>query len=387
MKKIQFLIVVAMVLIGQTSYAQCKEVNKANLQLRKGYPDEAIQYLKEADSLFTTLTEPIDDEKCIANHSLVYAASYLKKAVEEPVFANKLLFTKKSDEYFQKFYKIQDIPKAIKIDGDAQFEQLGIMLKNVAVDAYSENKMQTAYELNLRSIEVFEIINPKKIDNALKFNTAICAMAVEKYNEALPYLDEIIAAKYEARLATAYRLKSEAQLKLKMTKEAQATLDSAMVQFPEDNNLKLQALNLMMDAGENEKALETVTKILETEQKRADLYVVQAQLYYDQNEAEKAKEAYEKAREVEPNNEYALYGIGVYYVQQANQLVEDLNNAEGEEKEALKKQLDARYEKAIYFLEQALSVNPKDRSTLTTLVRLYRSMGNEDKAQEYEVKL
>ena len=387
MRKIQFLILFCGVVASQTSFGQCKEVNKANLQLRKGNPDEALAHLKEADSLFSVVREEIDDEKCLANYPLVYGASYLKKAVDAEDFSTKLLYTKNADKYFQKFYQTKDVPKNIKVDGDAQFEQLGLVMQNVAVDAYSASKMQTAYELNIRAIEIFNTISPKRIDNALKFNTAISAMAIEKYEEALPFLDEIIEAEYKSRLATAYRLKSQAHLNLKQRAEAQATLDSAMTKFPEDNNLKLQALNLMMEAGQNDKALETVNKILETEQGRADLYVVQAQLYYDNNEAEKAKEAYEKAYELEPTNEYALYGIGVYYVQESNKIVEELSKAKTEDKEALTNQLNARYEKAIHFLEKALAVSPEDRSTLTTLIKLYRSMGNEDKAQEYESRL
>lgn len=388
MKKIGFLVVLFSVFYASSTCGQCKEVNKANLKLRKGYPDEAIAFLKQADSLFSTVREEMNDSKCLANYPFVYAASYLKKAVDATEFPTKLLYVKKSDEYFQKFYNTKEIAKAIKVDGDAQFEQLGILMKNVAVDAYSEDKMATAYEFNKRSIEIFKQVNPKKIDNPLKFNTAICAVGLQKYDEALPYLEDLIEAKYEDRLATAYRLKSQCQLAIGEKEAAAATLDSAMAAFPEDNNLKLQALNLMMETGKSDLALETVNKILETEQTRADLYIVQAQLFYAKEEYEKARAAYEAAREIDPTDEYALYGIGVYHVKKSNDIVTEIDKAESDEEiEGLKEKLQSRYEKAVYYLLQAHEVDPSDKATIKTLIRVYRSMGNEDKAVEFEGKL
>jgi tetratricopeptide (TPR) repeat protein len=55
--------------------------------------------------------------------------------------------------------------------------------------------------------------------------------------------------------------------------------------------------------------------------------------------------------------------------------------------ESTKAQSTANYQKAIPYLEKTLEINPENVEVMNTLFRLYRQLGNSEKALEYKKRI
>ena len=142
----------------------------------------------------------------------------------------------------------------------------------------------------------------------------------------------------------------------------------------------------------NNESLILIDDILSKVKNRADIWVIKAQMLNGKGDTKASKEAYLKALEIEPNNEYALYGVAVYYISEANELVDMLNkgtdaNGKKIDEEALTESIKGSYTKAIHYLEKSINNNPKDLSSIEMISKVYHALGMEDKAMFYENKL
>lgn len=391
MKKISLLLLV-FAFSSNVVKSQCKEVNSARSKLSADKTDEALVLLNDADKLITDENKSEIESKCLANFYFAYAVAHLKKAIEEMDEAPKVMNIDKSTMYFTEFYKLENAPKSLIDEANAQYEQLATVNLNTAADLYNGKNYKTALKYTQKAIDIYYQLKKTKNILSAKYNAALSCIALEKYELAIDYLNELIVNNYDDNNALHYRLKAEALSNLSKNDLATIVLDTAISKYPEDLDLKFQQLNILMQENKNQKALSVITKILEKVTNRPDLWVVQAQLLQANGEVNSAKISYQKALDLDPKNEYALYGVGIYYIGEANKLIEMINkgvDAEGKKVDVPEMQIkvNAHYDKAIFYLKKVLEVNPKDASSIETLSNVYKSIGNEDKSLEYANKL
>ena len=101
---------------------------------------------------------------------------------------------------------------------------------------------------------------------------------------------------------------------------------------------------------------------------------------YDQTgEKEKARQNYEQALKVDPNNFDANFNLGVLHFNKAADLNNKYNkmDAATQKKTGAKVMADSKasFNKAVPYFEAAHKANPKDVGTMETLAKVYINVG------------
>ena len=115
-----------------------------------------------------------------------------------------------------------------------------------------------------------------------------------------------------------------------------------------------------------------------------------ALLYRQNNDFEKAKETFSKARHIAPNNEelkkgeFDLYfSIGLNYLQEEDKLIKEINESVADKKkyDQLMEKRKKMFTDSIPYLEKAYSIDPNDQNTIKLLKASYEITGQPDKAK------
>ncbi len=167
-----------------------------------------------------------------------------------------------------------------------------------------------------------------------------------------------------------------------------ATLSKAREMYPEDEGLVRIELQTYLDSGDFEAALKNLDIAIAQEADNKLFYYVKAViLHTNMNKPAEAITAYDAAIALDPNYADALYMKGLLYINSANAIIEKMNalplNAT-KQYEAMKKEQNAEFEKALPLFEKAQSLNPTDESTLKALKEVYYRLGNYAKSKEME---
>ena len=103
-------------------------------------------------------------------------------------------------------------------------------------------------------------------------------------------------------------------------------------------------------------------------------------------ENEKAETALNKALEIDPNYQDALYQLGAHLITWAG----DTRTAASQLKfgypnyDKMIIQSDDIYRRALTPLEKYITISPNDKDVLTILCQLHRSLGDINKSNEYK---
>lgn len=143
--------------------------------------------------------------------------------------------------------------------------------------------------------------------------------------------------------------------------EARQLYEEIVRQDPGDKFSYRQLMALKTSGQKPEKAAEEVGRLLKIP-RRADnpqLYALQGKEFYRAGEYEKALDAYQKARELEPENVYFSSQIGFCYYRLQ------------------------QYEKAVAEFKRVLEKTPGDNYCINTIIRCYQFLGRLSEAAEY----
>ena len=105
---------------------------------------------------------------------------------------------------------------------------------------------------------------------------------------------------------------------------------------------------------------------------------------------EEARAAYAKAIEIDPDYVEPLYMSGLTYVESANAITEKMNALklnETSKYNALQKEQNGQFEKALPFFEKAHSIDPKDKDTLNALKEVYYKLKMYEKAKTIQAEI
>merc|ERR1712000_252064 len=103
-------------------------------------------------------------------------------------------------------------------------------------------------------------------------------------------------------------------------------VDTALEVFPTDGALIKNRINLLIQLEKVEEAKTDLKKAIESEPENTDLYFTLGILLDETGDLEGSKEAYKKAIAITPNHFESNYNYGVILINEANEIIKEVNN-------------------------------------------------------------
>ena len=219
-----------------------------------------------------------------------------------------------------------------------------------------------------------------------KYYAAIFAVQSELHEEAIALLEEMKHGEYEAISVNQFLYQE--YLALKDTAKFVATLQDAVVRFPQEPWFLQNLINYYIFSGQEATAIDYLAQAIKSEPNVAQYHLIKGNLDENQGHYEEALKDFDEALRCDPTLADAEAGKGRVYYNQAVKLNEAA--ATISDNKAYKKALDEMNEvfrKSLPFFEKAHEMAPEERTYLQTLKALYYRFGMNDKFEEASAKL
>jgi tetratricopeptide (TPR) repeat protein len=383
------ILAIALVLVSSGINAQCNEIKTALKELNNNQLKESVLSLDSANKLIIEQGISNIDEKCMAKYYFARGTTNFELAKKEEDITAKVAAFAKSEENYNNFFKNNQKPDDLLKLAESNYNSLAIEYINVGVDLYQKQDYEKALEFTEKGIEIKLKSTEKSVDNQDLFNAMICSKMALKYEKALVYADTLINSKKSTpdKILEYKTQKVEILSALGKNKEAIDLIIQLKTINPSNVNLQLTELQLYLNENNNENALILLESLTQQINNREDLFVVKAQLHFQKSQMGEAISAYNKALQLNPKSESALYGLAVVHVNQANAYIESIKNVKQQNVLEAENKLNTYYNSAIMYLDRLLAVNPNDRDSISALISIYKSMGDEVKVKVYQDKL
>ena len=219
-----------------------------------------------------------------------------------------------------------------------------------------------------------------------KYYTAIFAVQSELHDEAIALLEEMKAGETEP-IAVNQFLYQE-YVALKDTAKFVATLQDAVVRFPQEPWFLQNLINYYIFSGQEKTAIDYLAQAIEREPEVAQYHLIKGNLDENQGNYEEALKDFDNALKYDPTLADAQAGKGRVYYNQAVKLNEAAATiSDNKEYKKALDEMNAVFRQSLPFFEKAHEMAPEDRSYLQTLKALYYRFGMNDKYEEVSEKL
>ena len=366
MKKLAFIF--AFLLVAGLSFAQNKNVRKADRALESGDLQEAKGLINEA----TKDEQTKDDPKTWYTRGTIYQA-----ILNQDGYSEELLM-EAANSYDKVFELVEESDKYFTLT-DLKVQELWGKYVNEGSDAYSEQKFEDAVAAFKRAL----VVLPK--DTTATLYAGISAQQMQDDKTALKYYYRLIElGKHDPDIYSS--IISIERYSNKDIDKALEVVGMAKEQFPENSDFDKQEINLLIVGERVDEAKNRITEAIEKEPENANLYFNLGHLYEELENPEKAEEAYLKALEIDPDYLDANYNYAVYYYNQAVDLLKvvadmDLQTYRKKGKK-IEEEASGYLKKAKPYFEKALELAPEELAIIETLQTLYSQLGENEKAEE-----
>ena len=254
----------------------------------------------------------------------------------------------------------------------ASDHNLLIKKQNIGNSFYEDNNFKSAFE-NLK-----EVSDNFPADTTLSLNTAICALNLQMYNEAMIYFTRAVEngiknpAVYQ-KIAQIYTSKFDDKAALKI-------LNEGLSANPSNSGLLNDRINLLIDAGSYAQALDLIGNKLDAEEGNKLLVYLYGYLQQANKNNAKAIPAYNTALEKDPNFFDAMYQLGLAFVESSNEALKS-NDADKMQR------YQSFVNRAEIALERANEIDPNNKNAIQLLIDLYTKKNELDKVQALRTKL
>ena len=282
----------------------------------------------------------------------------------------------------QNFYNtaIEAVKQARKLDRyddnsgliKASDHNLLIKKQDIGSQYFLDNDFKLAF-INLK-----EVSDNFPADTALALNTAICAINLQMYDDAMTYFKRAVEngirnpAVYQ-KMSQIYSAKFDDKTSLKL-------LEEGLALNPQNNILTNDYINLLIDNENYPKALELIEGKLQVQQGDKLLYYLMGYLEQTTGNKSKAILFYNQALEKDPNYFDAMYQLGLAFLGAGN----DALNSSDKNKNEKYKSLINRAEIA---LERANEIDLNNKNCVQLLIEIYTRKNELDKVQALKSKL
>ena len=159
------------------------------------------------------------------------------------------------------------------------------------------------------------------------------------------------------------------------------------MKFPQSQSLLIGLINYYLESGENtDRLFVLINEAKKNEPNNASLYYVEGNIHKQLGNLEAAVAAYAECAVVDPNYDFAYYGTGVLYYDNAVELSEKASAELDDAKyQALQDQCTESLRNAMEPFEKAYEVSNNDalkRNTAEYLKNIYYRFSSEDKYME-----
>lgn len=348
----------------------------------------AFNYLKfnELDKAKEAIDRAAMDEKTLASAKTWYYRGMIYQAIGESTDAN---FRNLEPKAFKVAY--DSYQRSINYDSKnaytediktKRFPRLFVSLSHEGVKEYQAKK----YLVALENFEAALLINPN--DTPLLFNSALAAMGAGLTEKSKEYLNKLIIYKYNdpdiyRRLANILKVEKD-------TTQALAILEQGRREFPTNNPLMIDELNIYLLRGEANKIVDKLKEATAADPNNKQLYMVLGTAYDNMKNPDEAEKAYKRAVEIDPVYFDAWYNLGAMYYNLGVEDVKYANNlpaSKQQEYERVAARAQGHFDKALPYLEKALELSPNDRNTLLSLKEIYARNGEEAKSFDMKKRL
>lgn len=405
-------------LISAFTWAQKKEIRKADKALEELKYSEAMSFLAQAEPLLGGA-----DQNMKAHYYLVEAEVLMGQA--NTIDGAKL---KKAAE---------SLLKAEELNGDSKMtermaqskEKLRIELVNSAIGDQEKkkydsaaNKLEEAYNISKKDTSYLyyaagNLVNGGKFDEALTIYEQLLEMNYTGIQ------DEYVATNKETGELATFGSKAErdnaitfglyinaldrksksveADLLQKVTliyinkgenDKALSVMEKARAANPDDVALMRSEADLAYKMGDMTKYNRVMSEVIKTDPNNPELYYNLGVGASQLGEKDKARNYYMKALELKPDYSYAQINMGGLILEGEAAIVEEMNGlgnsrADNARYDELKEKRRKMYEEAMPYLERASELAPENIGVVQTLMNIYSQLGEDEKFKATKAKL
>ena len=373
MKRLTMLILAATITVA--AFAQSKNVNKANLAFTKQEYAEAITFIEPA----------LEDEKTKDKGRTWYVRGQIYGDIAMSDDENiKSIDPDALNKAVDSYNKVLEIEK----EGSSYH---GLALINIStltgsvlnrgVVAFQADDFETA----MLAFDQYSKVVPG--DTTGFVYAALMAQQLERYEDVVKYYEGAFNLDYYPKNALNSVIYYELN-QLENPEKAMEFAKIAMEKYPEDNNFKKTAVDILIKMDKIDDAIANLKVAIEKEPENSMLYTNLGLLYDSQEKFEEAKEQYEKALSLNPDERFALINIAVFYIgtgDKINHTAIDMDVAtyrkEGAKIEAKAK---LEWQQAVPFLEKVLEADDTDELALQNLHAVYFKLKDYENAKKME---
>jgi tetratricopeptide (TPR) repeat protein len=336
--------------------------------LSTGMSEETYNLIMSGQNVTPTAQTETLNGKQYTVHIFDNKKVYIENAVIQ--FWDILKF--ESPNPIQKSYESYTKAKSLDTEGKnakklkEDFTNLSSLSKAEAFNKFNLNKYSEAVDFFTLAIDCSAEVG--EIDTLSIYYAGVLSIEAKKYDLSEKYLRKAIEVGYIERGDT-YSYLAEAMKELGKVDEARAILEKGFAGNPENQQLIIALINNYMSSGKDPKdIIPLITKAQEKEPENINLYIVEGDLREKLNDIEGAAKCYTKAMEINANDFFGYYKLGLLYFNIGAKYSEQaVNEKDNKEYERLLALADAELKRSLPFLEKAYELNPKEVSTIQAL--------------------
>jgi tetratricopeptide (TPR) repeat protein len=207
----------------------------------------------------------------------------------------------------------------------------------------------------------------------------LAATDVKNYEAAEKYLKKSIELGNTEK-GDAYAYLAETLKALNKIEEARAILEKGFSENPENQQIVISLINNYMSTGKDPKDIIPLIKVAqEKEPTNINLHIVEGDLLVKLNDTVSAIKSYEKAIEVNPDDFFGYYKLGLLYFNTgANYSILSVDEKDLKESDRLYELANTELKRALPFLEKAFELKSDEESTIQALKEINFRFRNEN---------
>ncbi|KAA6434241.1 tetratricopeptide repeat protein [Rufibacter glacialis] len=378
----KFLLTAAAAVTMHMAVAQTSAITNAIMYQQKGTLDKAKEEIDKA----------VAHEKTSSNPKAWYYKGVIYQDLSQhPIYGKLMDPAEASKQAYEAFAKVPALETKKKEFTDEAKKRQEMLVNNMyafalnsGVENYNNKKFAEAQKAYMQAITY------KPEDTTAYIYAAYAAAGAEDYASAKKLYNQLVD-KNLASPAVFGQLLYIANNVEKNDKEALAILEKARAKYPNDRNFMLQELDLYLKSGREKESMDKLDAAIKADPTNANLYTVRGNILERVNKADEALASYKKAAELDPNNFDAQYNLGVFYFNKGANLNNKANKMSLAEYQKSGKAIQAEAKKyftqAMPYFENALKAQPKDRTTIQSLLKVYTALDKQADAKRMDALL
>ena len=262
--------------------------------------------------------------------------------------------------------------------------------------AYENNNPSLAYDMFIAHCNIPEMKmmqdNPEEAAKLLRdssFYTCLYyagrfAYEAERYDEAVATLKRMNSEHANANalrkeIIYANEYIYQIYMEQKDTVAAVDFIKGCIDLFPEEPWFMQNLINLYINSGQEEKAIEYLDIAIAREPNVGQYYNSKGSILARVGRFDESLKAFEQAIAIEPNNALFLETLGFAYVDLGNKLNDDAAYYDAKEYAKAKVEIDKAFQNALPYFEKAYELEPDNYDYKRSLRSLYYRLGMNDK--------